>query len=72
VTAGHLADSRRNHQIDLLGPVVKEPSWPAKAGKGFAGSDFEIDWENRRAICPHGKVSGRWQEARAAYGMEIV
>jgi len=72
VTAGHLADSRRNHQIDLLGPVVEEPSWQAKAGKGFAVSDFEIDWENKRAICPQGKVSGRWQEARAVYGMEIV
>jgi transposase len=72
VTAEHLADSRRNHQIDLLGPAVKEPSWQARAGKGFAVSDFEIDWENRRAICPQGKVSGRWQEARAVYGMEIV
>jgi transposase len=72
VTAGHLADSRRKYDIDLLGPVVEEPSWQAKAGKGFAVSDFKIDWENKRAICPEGKVSGRWQPARAVYGMEIV
>jgi transposase len=72
VTAGHLADSRRKYGIDLLGPVVEEPSWQAKAGKGFAVSDFKIDWENKRAICPEGKISGRWQPARAVYGMEIV
>jgi transposase len=72
VTAGHMADSRRKYGIDLLGPIVEEPSWQAKAGKGFAVSDFKIDWENKRAICPEGKVSGRWQPARAVYGMEIV
>lgn len=64
--------SRSNYQIDLLGPEVEEPSWRAKTGKGFAVSDFEIDWENRCAICPEGKVSGGWREARAVYGMEIV
>jgi transposase len=72
VTAGHLADSRRKYGIDLLGPVVEDPSWQAKAGNGFAVSDFKIDWENKRAVCPEGKVSHRWQLARADYGMEIV
>ena len=72
VTAGHLVESQRKHEIDLLGPIVKDPSWQAKEGKGFAISDFEIDWENKRATCPQGKVSGRWQPARAEYGMEIV
>jgi transposase len=72
VTAGHLADSRRKYGVDLLGPVAEDPSWQAKAGNGFAVSDFKIDWENKRAVCPEGKVSNRWQLARADYGMEIV
>jgi len=72
VTAGHLVDSRRDRQIDLLGPVKEDGSWQAKAGKGFAVSNFKIDWENKQAICPEGKVSGGWQEARAVYEMEIV
>jgi transposase len=72
VTAGHLVESRRRYGIDLLGPIVKDPSWQAKEGKGFAISDFDIDWENKRATCPQGKVSGRWQPARAEYGMDII
>ena len=51
---------------------MRDPSWQAKEGKGFASSDFEIDWENKRATCPRGKVSGRWRPARAEYGMEII
>jgi transposase len=72
VTAGHLVESQRKHGIDLLGPIVKDSSWQAKEGKGFAISDFEIDWENKRATCPQGKVSGRWQPARDEFGMEVV
>jgi transposase len=72
VTAGNLVESNRKYGIDLLGPMVEDSSWQAKAGGGFALADFKIDWENKRAICPQGKVSGRWQPARADYGMEIV
>ena len=72
VTAKHLVESRRKYGIDLLGPIVRDPSWQAKEGKGFASSDFEIDWENKRATCPRGKVSGSWRPARAEYGMEII
>jgi transposase len=72
VTAEHLVEGGRKYGIDLIGPIVKDPSWQAKEGKGFAISNFDIDWENKRATCPQGKVSGRWQRARAEYGMEIV
>jgi transposase len=30
VTADHLVESKRKHGIDLLGPIVKDPSWQAK------------------------------------------
>ena len=72
ITAGNLVESNRKYGIDLLGPMVEDSSWQAKAGGGFALADFKIEWENKRAICPQGKVSGRWQPARADYGMEMV
>jgi hypothetical protein len=31
---------------------MKDPSRQANEGKGFAISDFDIDWENKRATCP--------------------
>ena len=72
VTAGHIVESRKKHGITLVGPIMEEPSWQAKEGKGFAAADFEIDWEKKRAVCPQGKVSSNWQPWRADYGMEIV
>jgi transposase len=72
VTAKHIVESQKKHGIKLVGPIMEEPSWQANAGKGFAAADFEIDWENKRAICPQGKVSSNWQPWQADYGMEIV
>lgn len=72
VTAQPLVDSQQQHQLSLVGPMMEEPSWQAKEGKGFAVSDFQIDWERQQAICPQGKVSSNWQPWRASYGMEIV
>jgi hypothetical protein len=57
-------ESKRQYGIDLVGPIVEDFSWQAKAGKGFATSDFTIDWENKRAVCPQGKLSRGWQVAR--------
>ena len=50
---------------------MEEPSWQAKAGKGYAVADFQLDWENQRATCPQGKQSACWVKSRAPYGMEI-
>ena len=73
VTARQIVESREKYGIDLFGPMMRDPSWQAKAGKGFAGSDFSIDWENKHATCPRGKQSSHWRQVRAAdYDMEVV
>jgi hypothetical protein len=56
----------------VIGPIVEDFIWQAKAGKGFATSDFRIDWENTRAVCPQGKLSRGRQVARADCVMEII
>lgn len=43
VTAKLLTTSQTDHQIDLLGPLVLDSSWQAKAGKGFGVESFQID-----------------------------
>lgn len=72
VTAQALVTSQEHHQIDLLGPIVADASWQAKAGKGFGANDFRVDWEHQEATCPSGKVSSNWQPAQASYGLPIV
>jgi transposase len=71
VTAAHLVESERKYKLTLVGPVMEEPSWQAKEGKGYAVADFQLDWENKQATCPQGKQSAYWVKSRASYGMEI-
>ena len=47
-------------EIDLIGPTPPEPGWRAKAGEGFAGSCFVLDWEAEVATCPQGQTSVSW------------
>jgi transposase len=58
-----LVSSRRDFGVELLGPTRPDLRWQAQAGKGFAASDFTIDWERRKATCPAGKTSISWTPA---------
>ena len=63
VTADHLLNSRKEYAVELVGPVQPEHTWQAHSAEGFSLSDFVIDWEAERAICPQGHRSSKWQIA---------
>jgi transposase len=63
VDAELLVSSQQNHGIRLLGPVLSDNSWQAKAGKGFDLAHFQIDWRRQQATCPQGHSSSRWSLA---------
>jgi transposase len=56
-------DSRQDYGIELIGPTRADNHWQAKEGTGFAAEHFRIDWEQRQAICPEGRVSHSWTPA---------
>ncbi len=56
-----LVTSRKNHQIDLIGPAPGDSQWQAREGKGFGLTDFKIDWKNQVAYCPKEKISHKWK-----------
>lgn len=58
-----LVNMQRDYQVELWGPAPKDPCWQAKAGKGFAASNFALDWEEKQATCPAGKQSVEWLPA---------
>jgi transposase len=60
VDAELLVSSQQNHGITLLGPVLSDNSWQAKAGKGFDVAHFQLDWQAQQATCPQGQTSYRW------------
>lgn len=70
VDADLLVTSQQQYGIQLVGPVLSDNSWQAKAGKGFDVTHFQLDWQNRQATCPQGQRSARWSEAGER--MEVV
>lgn len=53
----------------LIGPVLLDSSWQAKAGKGFDRSAFVVDWDTRCAICPMGRYSTIWRDQKQDHGI---
>jgi hypothetical protein len=56
----------------LVGSMLPDPSWQARAKNGFDISRFAIDWESKLVRCPEGKASTSWVEGRNAHGHENV
>jgi transposase len=70
VDADLLVKSQQQYGIRLVGPVLSDNSWQAKAGKGFDVAHFQFDWQSQQATCPQGQRSARWSPAGER--MEVV
>jgi transposase len=55
-----LVERERRYGVTLVGPLAEEPSWQARAGEGFAKSQFVVDWERRVVTCPTGQQRLSW------------
>jgi len=60
VDAEVLAGSQMRYQVDIVGPVIPDTSWSSKAAERFEHSDFRIDWQAKRVVCPAGQTSRDW------------
>jgi transposase len=72
IDAELLVRSQEHHQVKLWGPAMRETSWQARAGTGYAASDFGVDWSKQQAICPQGQVSHGWKEGVDRNGTAVV
>ena len=70
VDADLLVSSHQNYGMALVGPVLSDNSWQAKADKGFDVAHFHLDWQAKLATCPQGQTSHRW--SLAGERMEVV
>src|SRR4029453_5888812 len=57
-----LVASREEHGIALRGPTRPIQGWQAQTAGAYDLSQFTVDWEQRQARCPQGKVSTVWRE----------
>ncbi|MBX7268753.1 transposase [Micromonospora sp. Llam7] len=46
---------------EIIGPLARDTSWQARAGRGFDRDSFRLDFDRRTAICPAGKISTTWK-----------
>lgn len=46
--------------ITLIGPLLADTSAQARAGNGYARTDFTIDYDTRTVTCPQGRTSQTW------------
>lgn len=60
VDAQLLVSSQLNYEIDLVGPVRRDPSWQASQPEAYDCSRFSIDWETQTVTCPQGQKSKSW------------
>ena len=62
ISAALLATSRDDHGITLRGPTRPVQGWQAQTDGAYDLSQFTVDWAQRQAHCPQGKVSTVWRE----------
>jgi transposase len=72
IEARALVESQQLYGIELFGPPLTNTSWQARAGNGFATSDFHIDWVKQQATCPAGHTSASWKEKKQTNGQAMV
>jgi transposase len=72
VDAKLFVDSQQQYEVDMVGPTRPDYKWQAKSGEGFAASDFEVDWESKRATCPEGCSSSSWSPAVDGGHNEVI
>jgi transposase len=67
-----LVHSQREHQVEVVGPVISEPSWQARITNGVTVDQFVIDWQGCKARCPQGIESEGWTVSQDSRGTEVV
>jgi transposase len=67
-----LVSSQKQYGVDLLGPVMGDTSWQARAATGFELSAFSVDWAAHRVTCPEGHGSVKWCPTHDRHGNEVI
>lgn len=60
VNAEVLVSSREQFGVDVVSPTHPDAKWQAATEGGLDASQFRIDWEHHRAVCPQGLQSVSW------------
>lgn len=71
-TASQIVAARRDHGVDLQGPVAANTGTHSAAGDGFDQEAFTIDWAKAQVTCPGGSTTASWHERRSQQGLPVI
>jgi transposase len=72
IEASNLVESRRDYDIDLIGPAQSNGGWQQVQGNGFDISNFQVDWDREKVICPAGRESSSWKPMVDGRGNDFI
>lgn len=72
VDAEQIHHARRDHGIELVGPVKSTTVKGQASGDIFDNTRFTIDWDQRRAVCPGGQTNVVWREDHSHRGTPVT
>jgi transposase len=72
VSARVLVNSEARFGIEVVGPVSVDTQWQAHCTSGIDASQFVLDWERKRAICPQGKTSSSWTPLSRKHHPDLI
>ena len=68
-----LVESKRKHEIELVGPVRDNVSWQSKIADGYDLSQFKINWKTKQVTCPTGiKSTKKWTQIVDQWGNKVI
>jgi len=71
-SASSLTAARRDHEVDLHGPVKAVTVPHARGDAAFAQDAFTIDWDSGQATCPNGHTTTAWRVNRSEEGLPMI
>lgn len=69
--ADWVVGSQQQLGVEVVGPVRADSSWQARTG-GYDVTHFQLDWQQRVAICPQGHRSASWTPYRDRWENNVV
>lgn len=58
--------------VQLVGPVQRDSSPQAQTPGGLTADQFQVDFEQKRAVCPAGQMATIWSDSHNRYGASVV
>ncbi|MFE1715946.1 IS1182 family transposase, partial [Streptomyces sp. NPDC058728] len=72
VSAAQIVAARREHGIELHGPLQTVTVAQEKKGGGYGQDAFAIDWDQQHATCPNGATSTQWALRRSQEQLPVI